>query len=99
MKITNVVPADGSTGVSTTPRISATLSVAPNPGQVNFLVTGADNPTLIGVVPPPTYDAAGKTATSTPITPLQPNTRYRLMVVAASSAGVATSITTFTTGS
>jgi Bacterial Ig-like domain len=99
MHITNVIPADGSTGVSTTPQISATLSAAPSPGQVNFLVTGADNPTLIGVVPPPTYDAASKTETSTPITALQPNTRYRLMVVAGSSTGVATSITTFTTGS
>jgi hypothetical protein len=99
IQIKKVSPPDGSTGVSTSPVISATLSAAPGPGQVNFVLTGADNPMLVAALPPPTYNAASMTESSTPMMPLQPNTRYKLMVVVVTGSGLSTSVTTFTTGS
>jgi hypothetical protein len=100
MTVVKLTPADGATGVSTTAPISVTLSAAPKNNQVTMILTEVNNPAGVVVLPPPTYDPATMTATTTPLAPLTPNTQYKLTLVAVGAAGgFVSSSTTFTTGS
>ncbi len=95
--VSSATPTDGATGVSTSAAISVTFNAAP--GKVaQIILTEANNPTGIVMLPPPTV--SGNTITSTPPTPLKPNTQYKETVVAQGAAGGFVSYTaTFTTGS
>lgn len=95
--VSSATPADGATGVPTNTAISVTFNAAP--GKVaQIILTEANNPTGVVMLPPPTVN--GSTITSTPPTPLQPNTEYKETVVAQGAAGGFVSYTaTFTTGS
>ncbi|HVA91985.1 MAG TPA: Ig-like domain-containing protein [Chloroflexota bacterium] len=95
--VSSATPANGATGVSTTAAISVTFSGAPGK-VVEIILTEANNPAGIVMLPPPTVN--GNTITSTPPTPLKPNTEYKETVVAQGAAGGFVNYTaTFTTGS
>jgi hypothetical protein len=95
--LNSITPANGATGVSTSPTISVTFSGAPGK-TVEVILIQADNPAGVVMLPPPTV--SGNTITTTPATPLTANTGYKLTVVAQGAAGgFVTSNTTFTTGS
>jgi hypothetical protein len=94
--VSNITPANGATGVSTSPTISVTFSGAPGK-TVEVILIQANNPAGVVMLPPPSV--SGNTITTTPATPLTANTEYKLTVVAQGAAGgFVTSNTTFTTG-
>jgi hypothetical protein len=98
ISVTKVSPPDGATNVPTTTSFSVVLSAAPKNSHVMMIVTEANNPRGIVMLPPPTFDAATKTATTTPATPLKPNTRYKLQVIVTGTGAFAQSTSYFTTG-
>jgi hypothetical protein len=99
LAIIGVSPADGATGVSTSPIIRAIFSGTPDPSQVTFLLMESVSPTAMVMLPAPTFNAGSDSSATTPAVALKPNTAYRLVISATnSSGGVAGSISTFTTG-
>jgi len=95
--VSSATPANGATGVSLSAAISVTFNAPP--GKVaQIILTEANNPAGVVMLPPPTV--SGNTITSTPPAPLKPNTQYKETVIAQGAAGGFVSyIATFTTGS
>ncbi len=95
--VSSVTPANGATGVSTSPTISVTFSSAPGTTVV-FILTPSTNPAGTMVLQP---TVSGNTATATPSAPLTANTLYNLRITAtgATAGAIVSSATTFTTGS
>jgi hypothetical protein len=98
--ITSISPANGTTGVSTSPVIRAIFTGTLELDKVTVLLIEAGNPAGIVMLPPPTLDAASNSISTTAAIALKPNTMYKLLVSALNNTGGMTSSnSTFTTGS
>jgi Ice-binding-like/Bacterial Ig-like domain len=102
--VISVAPVVGAAGVCPNTVVTATFSVAMNSTSINgatFTLAGPGTTPVAGVV---TYDAASKTATFTPSSPLALSTLYTATITtgATDEVGVALAsnfVWTFTTGS
>jgi methionine-rich copper-binding protein CopC len=70
-------PAAGATGVTVGTAVSATFSEAVQPATISFVVTGPNGAPVSGSI---AYDAASRTATFTPASPLGPQLTYTVTV-------------------
>jgi Bacterial Ig-like domain len=85
VKVTSMVPADGSTAVHLSASVSVTFNQQMNQSTINSSTFSLSDPASAIVPGTIDYNSFSFTATFTPISPLAPNTTYK----AAVSGGVA----------
>ena len=83
-KVTSVIPAAGSTGISVTTAVSATFSEAIQPGSLSLQLRNPSGNLVAGTV---SYDPSSYTATLRPASPLEGSATYVAAVTGTDLAG------------